>query len=313
MESGHIFIDIHKFEEAMKKYEELKDEVSQMSSYEDVGWIRVNLTPIKQGLHSWTTKWGNLFKEHLQETLVSTLEEIETFMVDMGKELNQNIDVQEGGEEQNGEVESKVIIMSLLKTIAKIRWAADTTTEKFQPLLQIVGVLKQHGVDVSSMFVASKKVQDYLEELPMAWDAFTRKTLQKKEEILPFQLAQADSLKSELECFQIRISEFRKKFRSEAPFYFNGPVEEAYSSLNAQAAKLYAIESQVKGFNELEDLFELQISKYGAIKSTREELVYISNICGILNRSSSALLIRGGKFRGQSWTWTHWKMRAKLF
>ncbi len=273
MESGHSFIDTQKIEEAMKKYEELKDEVNHISSYEDVGWVRVNLTPMKQGLHSWTTKWGSLFKEHLQETLVSTLEGIEAFMTNMGKELDCDVNI-EGEEEQNSE-ESKVIIMRLLTAIAKIRWTADTTTEKFQPLLQIIAVLKQHGVDVSMILVANKEVQDYLEELPMAWDAFTKKTLQKKEEILPFQPAQADSLKAELECFQTRISEFRTIFRSEAPFAFNGSVEEAYSSLNAQVEKLHAMESKVKEFNELEDLFELQISKYGSIKNTRDELVHL--------------------------------------
>lgn len=39
-------------------------------SPQDVGWLRVKVTPVKQALVTWSSKWVNMFTEHLQSTLV---------------------------------------------------------------------------------------------------------------------------------------------------------------------------------------------------------------------------------------------------
>lgn len=65
---------------------------------------------------------------------------------------------------------------------------------------------------------------------------------------------------------------FRNKFRAEAPFAFKGSVEEAYKQLEGHAANLLEKDEQVRKFNELEDLFELQVSKYPETQDTRTEL-----------------------------------------
>jgi len=40
-------------------------------SPQDVGWLRVKVTPVKQALVTWSSKWVNMFTAHLQSTLVS--------------------------------------------------------------------------------------------------------------------------------------------------------------------------------------------------------------------------------------------------
>lgn len=65
---------------------------------------------------------------------------------------------------------------------------------------------------------------------------------------------------------------FRNKFRAEAPFAFKGLVEEAYKQMEKHAADLLEKEVQVRKYNELEDLFELQVSKYPETQDTRMEL-----------------------------------------
>ena len=46
-----------------------------------------------------------------------------------------------------------------MKDISEVRKAMDTTQEMFEPLHQMVVLLKQHGVDVSGVQVAEKDVQ----------------------------------------------------------------------------------------------------------------------------------------------------------
>lgn len=65
---------------------------------------------------------------------------------------------------------------------------------------------------------------------------------------------------------------FRNEFRAEAPFAFKGSVKEAYKQLEGHAANLLEKDEQVRKYNELEDLFELQVSKYTETQDTRTEL-----------------------------------------
>lgn len=46
-----------------------------------------------------------------------------------------------------------------MKDISEVRKAMDTTQEMFEPLHQMIVMLKQHGVDVSGVEVAEKDVQ----------------------------------------------------------------------------------------------------------------------------------------------------------
>jgi dynein heavy chain len=262
-ELGQPIIDIKKFDEAIKKYEAVQASIKCLSSPQDIGWVRVNVSPIKQSLLSWASKWVSIFTAHLQATLVKKLYDFDTFIADVGKGLD--IEVEEGPA-------GKDVLMNVMKDIASVRRSIDTTTAMFQPLRQNVLVLKQHGVDVGAIRVRDREVHDYLEEAPMAWDALVKKTFQKKEEILPMQLAEVDALKIELEEFFLRMREFRNTFRAKAPFSFTGKVEAAYRMMEEHAALLVNMEASVKRYNELEDLFELQISKYPEIKDTREEL-----------------------------------------
>lgn len=47
----------------------------------------------------------------------------------------------------------------VMKDISEVRKAMDTTQEMFEPLHQMIVMLKQHGVDVSGVQVAEKDVQ----------------------------------------------------------------------------------------------------------------------------------------------------------
>lgn len=46
-----------------------------------------------------------------------------------------------------------------MKDISEVRKAMDTTQEIFEPLHQMIVMLKQHGVDVSGVQVSEKDVQ----------------------------------------------------------------------------------------------------------------------------------------------------------
>ena len=64
----------------------------------------------------------------------------------------------------------------------------------------------------------------------------------------------------DLEQFFLSVREFRSQFRAKAPFTFAGSTKDAYAIMDAQAVELAMKEEEAKAYNELEELFELQVA-----------------------------------------------------
>ena len=52
--NGQVMLDLQKFEEAILKYEGIRETVMQLQSPMDVGWLRINTQPVKSQLITWT-------------------------------------------------------------------------------------------------------------------------------------------------------------------------------------------------------------------------------------------------------------------
>jgi hypothetical protein len=76
---------------------------------------------------------------------------------------------------------------------------------------------------------------------------------------IPLQMVEMEHLKTGLEEFFLSVRGFRTKFRAEAPFTFTGDPLLAYADLDTHAEVLTGKEAEAKRYNELEELFELQV------------------------------------------------------
>ncbi|CAM9131888.1 unnamed protein product, partial [Ectocarpus fasciculatus] len=263
-ENGQTLLDLKKYDDAITKYENVREQIQQLHSPMDVGWLRINTTPIKSQLMGWTSKWIDVFTSALKNTLVDKLVALDKFMTQVNSGLDLEIDES---------TPNKDDLMHVMEDIRDVRKAIDSTQEMFVPLQKTLNTLKEHGFDISTIpRIGEHHVQDYLDDAPLAWDAVVKKTFKKKEEIMPMQTREVDSLKTSLEAFFLSMREFRNGFRGNAPFNFNGTPAQACEMLQTHAMELVIKEREAKRFNELEELFELQVSRYPEINDTRSEL-----------------------------------------
>ena len=271
--NGQRLLQLSKYEEAISKYESVRESIQQLQSPMDVGWLRFNTQPIKSQLMTWISKWVEMFLSHLKVTLVDKLTVLHRFMA----LVSQGLDAEVASIEDTKE--SKPALMRVMGDIRDVRKAMEVTHEMFQPLQEILVTVKAHGIDLATLSkIGDKSVQDYLDEAPMQWDGVVKKMFRKKEEILPMQLREVEALKVDLEQFFLSIREFRTQFRAAAPFTFAGSTKEAYAIMDAQAIQLEFKEKEARGYNELEELFELQISKYPETGDTRTELRLLKTV-----------------------------------
>ncbi|TYZ65632.1 hypothetical protein PybrP1_006817 [[Pythium] brassicae (nom. inval.)] len=259
--TGTDLLDLARFDAEISKYEQVAGEIESLTTPTDVGWLRVNSQPIKTAMLTWVSKWIYQYTTYLHTHVVNKLGSLHGFMDA----------VLRGLEEQVGE-KNKEALMRVMTHIRDVRKQMDATSEVFEPLRAAVHLLKTHGINVEDTKIAGHAVQDYLEAAPMQWEGIVNKTFKKKEEILPLQMAEVDSIKEDLEAFYLDMRRFRSDFRATAPFSFQGAPADAYAQMNAFAARLHDKMKQARQFNELEELFELQVSKYQETVETLYEL-----------------------------------------
>ncbi|RYG70338.1 hypothetical protein EON64_00425, partial [archaeon] len=270
--NGQILPDLEKFAAAIVKYEGVRDKIQHFPSPVDIGWLRINTHPIKSQLITWASKWIDLFINYLKTTIHEKLATLDKFMTQVTTGLD--IEVLE-----NHSKEGKNTLMSVMEDIRDVRKAIDVTKELFAPMQEVLNILKAHGVDLLGLEkINGKLVQDYLDDAPLAWDSVVKKTFRKKEDILQLQLSEVENLKVDLESFFMSIREFRGKFRANAPFQFAGTPLEAYKQMDFHASELLKKEMEAKRYNELEELFELQVSKYNETNDTRTELRLLKQV-----------------------------------
>lgn len=79
-------------DEQLIKYETIRDSINNLQSPMDIGWLRINSLPIKSQLMTWTSRWIEMFIKCLRSSLVEKLEALNTFMAQVNKGLDVEID-----------------------------------------------------------------------------------------------------------------------------------------------------------------------------------------------------------------------------
>ena len=274
-ESGTVLMDIAKFDAAIKKYEDVQKNVKTFKSPYDIGWLRVNITPVKEKLFAFAEQWINMFTKHMMETTTSTMENLNTFMVDVSKGLER--EVPENSDDNTD-------LMAVMADIRDVRIKNDFVADILEPQKLCVATLKAHGYDVNGTTVAGRDLQDFLEEVKMSWEMVTKKMYKKKEDILSMQLAAIDRLKVDMRQFfededpEVGLRAFRGGFRANAPFRFEGEASEAYAKMDGYHAKLVEFDAKVVEFNKKEDLFDLNQTKYLEPDETRNEIKHLKAV-----------------------------------
>lgn len=155
---------IDQFKEQIDFYEELykKLETIEMEMVVEGGWLRVDVRRLRQAVLNNVCKWGNLFKQHLYNHVLDSLRELETFIQD-------SISVMEKPLEED-DYEGLLNVMGYLFKVKERQIATDNM---FEPLKQIMDLLKEYGVEFA------EEVYVQLQEAPDKWTQCKKVTTQK--------------------------------------------------------------------------------------------------------------------------------------
>ncbi|KAM5306863.1 dynein axonemal heavy chain 17 isoform 1-T1 [Glossophaga mutica] len=268
------------FQQQIDSYEKLYEEVSRRESTKVFsGWLQCDCRPFKQALLNTIKRWSLMFKRHLSNHVVNSLNDLEAFMKVARMGLTVPL--------KEGDYDGLVKMMGHLMKVKERQVATDTM---FEPLKQTIELLKTYGEEMP------EETHLKLQELPEQWTNTKKLALQVKQNVAPLQANEVNILRRKCQQFEIKQHEFREKFRQEAPFTFSDP--DPYRSLNKQQKSIAAMEEVMEALCKSGSLFEVAVPDYKQLKACHKEVRLLKELWDMIVMVNTSI---------DDWKTTKWK------
>lgn len=236
------------FDAEITKLYEYKARINQMKSSADIGWLRVNSSPLIKELQTIISAWIDRFTSFLYDNTIKQLHNIQGFI----KEVSEGIKVlpKDLTTERDKQLLTKV--MTHLRDVTQIN---KHTVERFPLLRDTIQLLKKHNVDVSvskgvDLLVTIENARTELE------DTADTALGPVKEAILPLQSKESDNVKQRVREFQVKVLDFRLEFQGAMPSGIQETSPEiisgAYEKIGEYYEKTCRMEDEAKQLQVLE-------------------------------------------------------------
>jgi dynein heavy chain len=245
---------MEQFREQIDHFENLYNEVERMQTEHIFSsWFKVDVKPFKQALLNTIRKWGNMFKDHLVDTVTNSLTDLGQFIRSADEGLQQTV--------VEGDYQALVNIMGYLLHV-KERQA--TTDEMFGPLRETIELLKFYDQDIP------EEVNVYLQELPEQWNSTKKIAITVKQQVAPLQAAEVVFIRKKIAEFDVRVLYYREVFKKY--LFFQYTCHQPYSVLDKVDKDLRKFETEMKNIHESGSLFEVNVPDFKVLKQCRKDL-----------------------------------------
>ncbi|XP_049940954.1 dynein beta chain, ciliary-like [Schistocerca serialis cubense] len=240
------------------------------------GWFQVNLQPFKETLLINVSEWSKLLKQHLENHVINSLQELSDFIAEANKVLLTPVDY---------DVLPKIMIY-----LNQVKERSLTTDQMFDPIKETINLLKTYDVEFSD------EVHQQLQSLPEMWNNTMKIATVTKMQATPFINAESALIREKLKVFdlkQIKYLEFFKKL----PLY-KYTCRDEYNLMNTTNNELKNLETQLEEIKSQADLFEVNVPEFKQITLCRKDLAMLKTLWDYINVVRSNI---------DDWKTTRWK------
>ena len=161
---GLDVLPLERFEERILYYRDIAAELGEKRSPVDIGWLKVNASPIKVALQSWANRWVTTFTHFLYHDVTRKLHSLEQLMTEVNEGLTTEVVAGDSA-----------TLKRVLGYIHSIRSQEKSTMRVFQPLRDCVSLLKKYGKNLDELEMKM------LSDAPMKWDSTVNQVYRVKE------------------------------------------------------------------------------------------------------------------------------------
>lgn len=253
---------IDMFKQQIDLYETLFKQVEAIETeWIANGWLRIDVRPLRQAILNNVGKWGNLFKQHLVEHVESSIKELEEFCVECDEVLLSATSLTEN--DYDG-------LLKVMEYLLKVKERQFDTDNMFQPLHDIIELLKQYDVEFP------EEIHVRLAELPDKWTHSKKIAVTTKQIVGPLQTVQVNKLRKRLSLFETRQNLYKDHFKKLPLFFYD--CRNVYEVLDKTHLEILDYENQLKALEESTDLFEINLPEFKSIRQVRKELKLLKQL-----------------------------------
>ena len=192
-------INLDMFSDKMKTFLDIQTEITEFKTIHEVDFLKANTQPIKQAITTWAMKWLYMHSKYLQNYVAQQLTDLHDFL----KVVNKGLDV-------NVEAGDRDSMMEVMKSIRDVRKRTPQISSLFEPLRDIVALLKNKGVVIEIPNVGSYAALDYLDQAKVFWEGTVNKTYRVKEVLQPLMNGMLTHIIKEIKTYNTNVSKFVK-------------------------------------------------------------------------------------------------------
>ncbi|CAH2050780.1 unnamed protein product, partial [Iphiclides podalirius] len=185
---GNLYQRMSKIQDNLKEIKSVMKVWALQPLFERKEEKKVDIRPFRQALLNTVRKWGNMYKEHLVNNVISSLSDLGNFIRQADEGLLQPV--------PEGDYEALVTVMGYLMNVKD---RTMNTDEMFQPLTETIELLKFYDMDIP------EEVNVLLQELPEQWQATKKLALTVKQQVAPLQAAEVACIRKKITMFDVQL------------------------------------------------------------------------------------------------------------
>eukprot|EP00795_Rhopilema_esculentum_P016198 gene16198-7569_t len=244
------------FDREMEVYRVARDEIHAAAESSRVGWITVNMQPVKQTIETYASKWVFTFTKYLTDQVSSALNDLDSFLKR----------IEPGVEAITGEERDIFSFMRLMRIFNEVTAQQTELDTKFATMKRTLSLLEKYEQKLP------ETTQKFYAAAPLRWNNLKMKVNQAKQRLGPRIQAEAESVTKTLQKFGERCLQLDYDFRASEAFKRSCRVYAAHNIMDSIEKSLNTIEGEAQDLVELQELLEEEIVDFSILPSLRSDL-----------------------------------------
>ncbi|RXN33505.1 dynein heavy chain axonemal [Labeo rohita] len=251
---------LQNFREQISEFEDLYKKVCMLEEKRVFcGWFQVDIKPFKISLMNIIKKWSWMFKEHLLNHVIASVQELGSFV--------ENTEIGLAKTVTDGDYGKLVDIMGHLMAI---RDRQLSTEQHFKPLKATSNLLKTYNQQLP------EHVYILLEALPEKWKNLKKVAFTVKHEVAPLQANEVAVIRRKCVQFEIKQHDFREQFRTESIFFIS--LQEPYKLIDKTNRAVAHFENEMSKLQQTANLFEVSFPDYKQLRQCRSDIILVKAV-----------------------------------
>ncbi|XP_053409232.1 uncharacterized protein LOC123561373 isoform X4 [Mercenaria mercenaria] len=247
---------LDEFDAEIEIYRTARDEIQSLEDFHNIGWLRVDLQPIKQVLTTYAAKWMWTFTKYLSDQVTHMLEKLDDFLKRIEPEI----------ESITGEERDTASFMKMMRLFNEVSAQQSEMDGKFAAMHRTVLLLKKYGQKLPD------KTQQLFNAAPSRWNNLKTKVSLAKQRLGPRIQEESVRITQDLEAFGRRVNSLSKELENSDIYNRECEIGDAWDSIDSFSKRLTILENEAQDLIELQELLEASVVNFNVLPTCRHEL-----------------------------------------